>query len=71
MLRAGPPQIVIEGVPLRVKELLSVGWVTRIGVGDITLTMAAIAVAETVVEAGPNKCIIVVFTVRCTVTCIK
>src|SRR5215469_3910040 len=71
MLRLGPPQIVIDGVPCTESDCVSVGWVTMIGTGDTTLTIAAVAVAFTVVAVGPKKRISVVATLRDTVTRIR
>ena len=67
-LLVGPPQIVIVGFPFPVSELLLNGSVTRIGVGEVTLTIAAVAVAFTVVAVGPNSFISVVLTLRVIVT---
>jgi hypothetical protein len=52
MLRLGPPQIVTAGVPLKVNAFDSVGCVMMIGIGDITSTIPAIAVACTVEAEG-------------------
>src|SRR5437762_3148443 len=64
MLRLGPPHILIKGVPFIAKEPERVGWVTRIGTGAITLTIAAIAVAFMVVTVEPKRRRRVVFTSR-------
>src|ERR1700712_3350076 len=68
MLRFGPPQIWTAGVPLREREFANEGWVTRIGTGEATFTMAAMATAFTVVVEVPNNPSKVVRTLRCTVT---
>ena len=51
MLRVGPPQIWMAGLPCRDSELGRVGCNTRIGTGENTFTMAAMAVAFTVRES--------------------
>jgi hypothetical protein len=68
MLRLGPPQIVIFGVPFIEREPGSVGWVIRIGTGASTSTIPAMAEADTVDTVGPSRAINVVLTFRLTVT---
>src|SRR4051794_313732 len=50
MLLVGPPQIVIFGVPCNWKASFSVGWSTIIGIGANRSTIAAVAVAVTLVN---------------------
>src|SRR6266851_3322472 len=73
MLRVGPPQILIKALsPTIVSASGRDGWVTRIGTGATTSTIAAMAVAFTLVKvASPTKRINVVLTSLCTVTLMR
>src|SRR6476660_4165901 len=71
MLRSGPPHIVIDGFPFEDIAPLSVGWVTKIGTGATTSTMAAIATALIWDVEGPTNRISPVSSVLSTVTRIK
>ncbi len=53
MLLVGPPQMVMVLPPFFEKEPLIVGCKTRIGTGDTTLTMAAVADATIFEVEGP------------------
>src|SRR5437667_6673546 len=68
MLLLGPPQIVTVLPPFFWNEPLSVGWRARIGTGETTATMAAVAVARSLDVDGPTNRISPVCTVREIVT---
>ena len=68
MLWVGPPQIWMEVVPFIESVFALDGSVIRSGVGDVIVVIAATAVADTVVAAGPKNFINVVLTLRDTVT---
>ena len=70
ILLDGPPQMVIVGLPFELSAPESVGWVTRMGTGATTSTIAAIPIALTVEVAGPSNRISPVFNVLWTVALI-
>src|SRR5690349_5546208 len=53
MLLEGPPQMMMFVLPFVEREWLNVGWVTTMGVGDSTASIAATATALIGDAAGP------------------
>src|SRR5438876_497830 len=71
MLLFGPPQIrtlFTLPVPLTLRAPLLVGCKTKIGIGDMLVTIAAVAWAATFLVLPPTSAVSVVGTGRATVT---